>query len=101
MYSFLNWPNKWINFVNEIIHNKGNAWPLQNLKEKYGLYIIFAVLYCADFSLKNHCYNNKGDIFGKITPYIPFYLETVTKLKQKIQHISHCVNLMISHHEMI
>ena len=42
---FPNWSKKGINFINDIIDNKGKLWSLQILKEKYDLNINFLHYY--------------------------------------------------------
>ena len=49
---FSNWSKKGINFVNDIIDNKGNVWPLQIMKEKYDLNINFLHYYTVQSLVK-------------------------------------------------
>ena len=80
---FSNWSKKGINFVNDIIDNKGNVWPLQILKEKYDLNINFLHYYTVQSLVKKFIVKNKkGNNFEIKTPYIPFHLKAVLKSQQ-------------------
>ena len=88
-----------INFVSDIIDNKGNVWPLQILKEKYDININFLHYYTVQSLVNNIIVKNKKENNFEIkTPCIPFHMKVVLNHnKIKKQSISRCVKIMTLH----